>query len=114
MTDADSKVSEMSNLQKVVLSLFVGTSVIWAAYGFIFSDASAKRDDLKEDIASVKADNAALRQTIADKERTLEAIDTRPEAQKQLVREELGYIGKDEIIVELPSNAPEVSAESND
>ena len=28
-----------------------------------------------------------------------------PEAQKALVREELGYIGQDEVIVELPTNS---------
>lgn len=111
MADGKSKVSEMSTIQKAVFTLLVGTSVIWAAYGFIFSDASVKRDDLQDDIATVKADNEALRETIQEKERTREAINTRSDAQKQLVREELGYIGKDEVIVELPSGVQEASAE---
>ena len=114
MTVAVSKVTGMSHVQKAVFTLLVGTSIIWAAYGFIFSDASVKRDDLQNDIEAVNADNQALRETIKAKERTREAINSRPDAQKRLVREELGYIGKDEVIVELPTNPKEVSAGPND
>ena len=72
---------------------------------FFFSEAWTKRQELQQAIESVEEDNQRIQERINETERKIKAIDQRPEAQKALVREELGYIGQDEVIVELPTNS---------
>ena len=93
----------MSMNQKILFSVLIGASVIWSAYGFFFSEAWTKRQELQGAIESVEEDNQRIQEKIDETQRRIEAIDKRPEAQKALVREELGYVGQDEVIVELPT-----------
>lgn len=102
----------MSNPQKILFGLLLITSVAWTIHGFFFSEAWTKRQELQEDIASVEEDNQRIEEKIAETQQRIEAIDQQPEAQKALVRDELGYIGKDEVVVELPnSNASDGAIE---
>ena len=93
----------MSTQLKLLFGLLVGASIAWTIHGFFFSEAWTKRQELKQDIEAVEADNQCLKEQIAETEREIQAIDQEPEAQKALVREELGYIGQDEVMVELPT-----------
>ena len=95
----------MSTNQKILFGVLISASVIWSAYGFFFSEAWTKRQELQQAIESVEEDNQRIQERINETERQIQAIDQRPEAQKALVREELGYIGQDEVIIELPTNS---------
>ena len=101
----------MSIQLKLLLAVLLGASITWTVHGFFFSEAWTKRQELQQDIEAVEADNQRLKEQIAETERKIEAIDQEPEAQKALVREELGYIGQDEVMVELPTTGTNEAGE---
>ena len=101
----------MSIQLKLLFGLLLGASITWTIHGFFFSEAWTKRQELKNDIETVEADNQKLREQITETQRKIQAIDEKPEAQKALVREELGYIGQDEVMVELPTTIQDKAGE---
>jgi cell division protein FtsB len=82
--------------------LIVGLSILVAA-GVTYSTAISSRSaaqirELRSEVQKRDADNARLESEIHDLKSRLRALSERPEIKEKLVREDLGYVKKDELI----------------
>ena len=78
----------------------------WVTYSTtVDTQSAAKIATLRQKIADRSADNARLKLESADLRRRLYAIETRPEVLDRTIRNELGVIRQDEVIVAFPDEA---------
>ena len=82
--------------------LIVGLSILlagWVTYTTAVSSRSAAQiRDLRNEVQKREADNARLETEIRELKTRLRDLNERPEIKEKLIREDLGYIKKDELI----------------
>lgn len=88
---------------RVALVLFIG-SLAWAGYVSIDTIGGElglpKRRALAADVARVDKDNVALEEQLERLRREIVAQKERPEVQEALVRDVLGYVRPNEIVLQ--------------
>lgn len=80
----------------MALSTFVHT--------FLAHDGWSRRERVAADLARVRVEIDAGEARAKDLREQIEALRTRPEVQERVVRDELGYVRPNDLVLELPKD----------
>jgi len=82
-----------------LLALALGVGVF--LHTLLYSDGWRNREHARVDLERVTVENDTADRRLEDLRRQIDAMRDRPEVQARVVRSELGYVGPDEIVLEL-------------
>lgn len=67
----------------------------------LYSDAWHNRQRVRTDLHALQQQNAAAEERMEQLSQSIEALRTRPEVQERVIRQELGLVRSNEIVLEL-------------
>jgi cell division protein FtsB len=68
-------------------------------------DGWTRRQRIEADLEELRAENARLEATVSELRREIKALRTRREVQERVVRDELGFVKPNEVVLELGDEA---------
>lgn len=88
--------------EKILFALTVALAVALVGYTLL-GPGGGKRAQLKAELEKLQDDNHRLSEQIHRLKLEVDALKNRPDYQEKVVREELGLVRPDEVIVRLPA-----------
>ncbi len=67
-------------------------------------DGWTRRQKIRTDLEELHAENTRLEQLVGELREEIKALRTRDEVQERVVRDELGFVKPDEVVLELGDN----------
>jgi cell division protein FtsB len=90
----------MSRGQKTMLALSLASAATLLVHTFVSADGWQRRARVQRDLAAVETDIAAGQRRAATLRAQIEALRSRSEVQERVVRDELGYVRRGDVIVD--------------
>lgn len=87
--------------RKIILSIVASLSAAVLFHTLFISKGWSDRKKLRNDLAAVTAENQEIQLEIEKLRTQIDAIRRRPKVQERVIRDELGFIKPQEIILEL-------------
>jgi cell division protein FtsB len=90
----------------IILNLYLLLTLVWGGAGvFAYRDLKDRHDGLEAELADLEARSRDLSQEIRN-------LSSNPEHQRQVVRERMNYVGKDELLYVFPETGPSPASEA--
>ncbi len=101
----------MARSLKLLLAISLVFSIAVVTHTLLSPEGWQRRQRVRRDLAVVEAQVAEGERRTQELRAQIEALRTRPAMQEHVVRDELGYVRKSDVVLEL--SQPKGAAESN-
>ena len=91
----------MQRRHVIGLGLLVVLSICAVVHTIFFSEGWTKRESLQKEVAERVVENDAAATEVKKVRNRIQAIRERPEVQERLVRDKVGFLRPDEVILEM-------------
>ena len=95
----------LSQFQLIVLSSATVLALALILHTFIAPDGWQQRRKVRDDLTQLQNQNKLLEEQIEALQKEVRALRTNPKYQERTIRKELGYVKKDDIVLELSPKA---------
>lgn len=91
----------MLTKRKVIFIIAAVFSTLMLFQTLLVSDGWSDRQSLRQDLTSVRTENAEIQLEVERLRLHIEALHRRPEVQEHVIRDELGYLKAGEMVLEI-------------
>ncbi len=81
--------------------LVLAASAVLVLHTLLDPDGWTRRQKVQADLEELRAENARLEKTVARLRAEIKALRTREDVQERVVRDELGFVKPNEVVLEL-------------
>ncbi len=90
----------MSRGQQLMLAASLACSAALVLHTFLAADGWPGRARARRDLATIEADIAAGQKRAAELRSAIEALRGRPDVQEHVIRDELGYVRRGDLVID--------------
>ena len=104
---------KLTQFQIVILGSAAMIALAIVLHTFFAPDGWQQRQKVRDDLKQLKNENLQLETQITTLKQEIRALRTNPKYQERTIRNELGYVKKDDIILELSPDSINTSQKKN-